>query len=168
MLWGGPVAAQTLSVSSDEAALAKRALGQVQRASFASDREYCGYIGRASTGRLVVTKFNAGGRNGCTPAWPGHGVRPVASIHTHGAYDPRVPAEFPTTLDMERDAAEGVNGYIATPGGRLWFVDSRARIAVQLCGLGCLDQDPAFRPGDDGTIRRSYSYEQLRAIETGG
>ncbi len=164
----GPGMAQQVYIPSDEAALVKRVLSAPQRKSFARDREYCAYLARSNSGRLKVTAFREGGRNGCSPVRPSNGFRAVASIHTHGAYDPRVPAEFPTTLDMDTDAAEGVNGYVATPGGRLWYLDTRARIAVQLCGIGCLTSDPNFRPGDDGVIRRSYTYQQLKALELGG
>ena len=162
-----PVAAQSIQIPSDQAALVKRSLTVPQQKSFARDREFCAYLGRTSGGRLKVTSYREGGRNGCSPARPSAGFRPLASIHTHGAYDPRVPAEFPTTLDMDMDAAEGINGYVATPGGRLWYLDTRKRIAVQLCGIGCLASDPQFRAGDDGYIRRSYTYDQLRALELG-
>ena len=152
---------------SEKANYVKRILRVPQQRSFAQDREYCAYLWRSRNGRLKVIPFRAGGRNGCSPYWPTNGIRPIASIHTHGAYDPGVPAEFPTTQDMDTDAAEGVNGYIATPGGRLWYLDARARVAVQLFGIGCLARDPHFRAGDDGTIRRRYTYDQLRAIERG-
>ncbi|MEX0286769.1 MAG: DUF4329 domain-containing protein [Paracoccaceae bacterium] len=166
----GPLSAQSqaIRIPAKEVELVKRSLASPQRQSFARDREYCAYLGRLSNGRLKVTAYNEGGRNGCTPLRPGGGFRPIASIHTHGAYDPRVPAEFPTTLDMDMDRAEGINGYVATPGGRLWYLDSRSGVAVQLCSIGCLNRDPAFRPGDDGVIRRSYSYDQLKRLEFGG
>jgi Domain of unknown function (DUF4329) len=163
-----PVAAQeaaTLTISSAEIALVRSHLGRAQKQSFRSNREYCGYLGRTSSGRLVVTRLVPGYRDVCTPPLPQRGVTRVASIHTHGAYDRDVPAEFPTTLDIESDATEGVNGYIATPGGRLWYVDSRARVVHQLCGPGCLPQDPDFHPGDDGDIRELYRYRDLLALE---
>lgn len=162
----GPVRAGPVTVPSNEAALVRRSLSRPQQLSFERDREYCAYLGRTRTGRLKVTAYAEGGRNGCRPMRPA-GFRAIASIHTHGSYDRRVPAEFPTTLDMEIDAAEGVNGYVATPGGRFWFLDSRARVAVQLCGPGCLPQDPRFHAGDDGVIAGSYTYQQLKALEMG-
>ncbi len=166
--FGGAAWAQSVQVPSDQAAMVKRYLKAPQKRSFDRDREYCAYLGRTSFDRLKVSNFREGGRNGCTPGRPQGQFEPIASIHTHGAYHPRVPAEFPTTLDMDMDAAEGVNGYVATPGGRFWYLDSKARIAVQLCGIGCLPSDPNFRAGDDGEIRSSYTYEQLRAMELGG
>lgn len=157
---------RAVAVPAAEIALVKKHLYRTQRLSFARNREFCGYLGRNRNGRLVVTRLVQGFANGCTPRTPPRDVQLLASIHTHGAYDRDVPAEFPTTLDMESDAAEGVNGYVATPGGRLWYIDSRAMVAVQLCGLGCLPQDPGFRAGDDGVIHQSYRYDELKKIET--
>lgn len=142
------------------------AVGDLQQRSFAHDVEYCGYVGRDLAGNLVLTQVNRGGRNGCTPAPPDQMLELVASVHTHGAYSPEVPAEFPTSLDMDSDAREGVNGYVATPGGRLWYIDSTERVAFQLCGLGCLPQDPDFRAGDDGAIAQRYTYDELVDLES--
>lgn len=157
-----------VTIPAAEIALVRQRLERVQRQSFRGDREYCGYLGRTRSGRLVVTRMRRGQRNGCTPPLPQRGLTLLASIHTHGAYARDVPAEFPTTLDIDSDAAEGVNGYIGTPGGRLWFIDSAARVAYQLCGPGCLPQDPHFHAGDDGVIKRGYRYRDLRRLELGG
>lgn len=154
-----------MATKSAEAEFAKQQLARVQHRSFAKNREYCGYLARNRNGRLVATRMARGLKNGCTPPRPKTGMRLIASLHTHGAYDPRVPAEFPTTLDMRSDIAEGVNGYIATPGGRFWYIDSRQLRATQLCELACLPQDPRFRAGDDGIIKMRYSYEELLTIE---
>ena len=163
-----PGAAQVTRPPADEVALVKAHLRAAQAASFQRSREYCGYLVRLRNGGLQVTRLRRGNRNGCTPLAPPPGSQALASIHTHGAYHPSVPAEFPTTLDMESDAREGVNGYVATPGGRLWYIDSARQETVQLCGLGCLPQDPSFRAGDDGVIRKHYHYRDLWRIETQG
>lgn len=149
-----------------EVEMVKARLAPLQHLSFAARYEYCGYLG-LSRGQLTFTDMVRGGHNGCTPVMPGNGFRRVASLHTHGAYDPSVPAEFPTVLDMQSDRREGVNGYVATPGGRLWYIDSRAMVAVQLCGLACLPQDPAFHAGDDGKIATRYSLRELKRLESG-
>lgn len=140
-------------------------LTPLQHLSFAARYEYCGYLGLLPDGQPGFTEMLRGGHNGCTPKMPAEGLTLRASLHTHGAYDPSVPAEFPTVRDMESDRAEGVNGYISTPGGRLWYIDSRAMIAVQLCGPGCLPQDPNFHPGDDGLIAQRYFVDDLRRLE---
>lgn len=149
----------------DEVAAVKERFEPLQQLSFATRFEYCGYMGFDVHQELAFTEMLRGGHNGCTPEMPAEGLVLIASMHTHGAYDADVPAEFPTSLDMESDREEGVNGYVATPGGRLWYIDSTSMIAVQLCGLGCLPQDPNFHAGDDGPIDKSYSYADLLALE---
>ena len=62
---------------------------------------------------------------------------------------------------MEGDEAEGIDGWVATPGGRLWYVDSSDMVTSQICGIGCLPMDPDFIPGDMGFVAQSYRYEQL-------
>ena len=146
-------------------AAVKERFAPIQLLSFAVGFEYCGYLGRSAQGEMIFTEMARGDWDGCTPPGPPDGFTPLASLHTHGAYDPFVPAEFPTVLDIEADNAEGVDGYVATPGGRLWFIDGAAMIAYQICGLGCLPQDPDFRPGDDGIISSFYTVSDLEALE---
>ncbi|MFT7596846.1 MAG: hypothetical protein ACI8R4_004188 [Paracoccaceae bacterium] len=141
-------------------------LTPLQQLSFATSFEYCGYLGHTPAGNIGFTEMIRGGHNGCTPKMPAGGLSLAASLHTHGAYDAQIPAEFPTVLDMQSDKAEGVNGYISTPGGRLWFINSAADEAIQLCGLGCLPQDPNFHAGDDGPIANRYSYDELLGLES--
>ncbi len=150
----------------DDLQAAQNWLSRVQHLSFATDREYCGYLGYNESGEIVFTDMVRGGHDGCTPELPETGLTLIASLHSHGAYDPDVPAEFPTSLDMESDREEGVNGYVSTPGGRLWYIDSSAMIAVQICGLRCLPQDPSFHSGDDGFIQESYSHSDLVRLES--
>lgn len=149
----------------DEIGAAQEWLARAQHLSFATNREYCGYLGYTQDGQIGFTEMQRGGHDGCTPWMTDNGLALVASLHTHGAYDPDVPAEFPTSLDIDSDAREGVDGYISTPGGRLWYVDSIARVAIQICGLNCLPQDHSFRAGDDGMIRDFYSQADLRRLE---
>ncbi len=148
-----------------EIAAVKARLEAVQLLSFATGLEYCGYLLETSDGTRQFTDMVRGHTDGCTPPAPRAGLTARASIHTHGAYDRTVPAEFPTVLDMESDRREGVMGYVATPGGRLWYIDSEKMETRQLCGLGCLPQDPAFHAGDDGKIETHYSYQALKALE---
>ena len=125
---------------------------RIQQLSFANDREYCGYVGWDVSGELTFTPPVIGRTDGCTPIYPSDDLTVFASYHTHGSFDVDVPAEFPTILDMESDEEEGIDGYIATPGGRLWYVDSEAMEVYQICSIGCILQDPAFMAGLDGTI----------------
>lgn len=151
--------------SSAEIEMLKQRLAPIQHLSFAAGYEYCGYLGRRGNGAPGFTKILRGHHNGCTPKVPGEGFGLIASLHTHGAYDPSIPAEFPTALDMRSDRREGVVGYVATPGGRLWYIDSKAMLAVEICGPGCLPQDPDFHAGDDGEIAERLSYAQLLALD---
>ncbi|TMV10137.1 DUF4329 domain-containing protein [Ruegeria sediminis] len=148
-----------------EIAAVKARFAPLQHLSFAVGYEYCGYLGRTVQGSMVFTEMVRGDWDGCTPPAPPSNFVPIASMHTHGAYDPFVPAEFPTVLDLEADHIEGVDGYVATPGGRLWYIDGRAMEAIQICGEGCLPQDPDFRSGDDGAIAKRYTLKDLQALE---
>ena len=55
----------------------------------------------------------------------------------------------------------GTNGYVATPGGRFWYIDGTSGSVYQLCAPGCLPRDPGFVAGLFGDIRAFYTLEQL-------
>lgn len=160
-----PAVAAAQSNSQAEVALAKNVLDELQILSFAQDREYCGYLAYDEAGSLRATPPTRGLRDSCEADFPPDAWVPFASYHTHGAFDADVPAEFPSVSDLEADEAEGTDGYVATPGGRVWFVDSNDMEVSQLCGIGCLRQDPKFISGLDGKIAQSYTYRQLLDIE---
>ena len=153
-----------LAQSADEINLVKSVLNQLQDASFSANREYCGYIGFDDKGVLFASNASRGRRNSCLGKAPDN-MEIIASYHTHGAFDLDVPAEFPSATDLEGDEEEGIDGYIATPGGRLWYSDSQDMEVSQICGLGCLKQDPKFKAGLDGDIHISYSYQELLKLE---
>jgi hypothetical protein len=148
-----------------ERALATAILTDLQIRSFAENREYCGYLVRDGNGRLVTGPVNAGIEDACPLPQIPRGFDAVASFHTHSTYSPWFQSEFPTVQDMLTDAATGTNGFISTPGGRLWYVDGRALVVTQLCGRGCLPQDPNYDPTDDGVVRQSYTLDELRRRE---
>jgi len=132
---------------------------RVQPRSIADNREYCGYIGLNALGGLAATGPKRGRRDSCEPDAPPRAFEILASYHTHGAFTTAADIEVPSEEDLIGDIEEGVDGYIATPGGRMWFNDARARRAVLLCGQGCVKGDRRFRecaaypPGTDYTIR---------------
>lgn len=167
--WAGKphVEATIASPDAGEVALVKSRFQYLQHQSFRTDREYCGYLIRDRFGVLGVTPMRQGSRNGCSPVPPGPGVEIVASMHTHGAFSAGIAAEFPTVLDMVSDLSEGINGYVATPGGRLWFIDTGNLIVRQMCSPGCLPQDPDYQPHDEAVIAESYSLKQLRYLQFG-
>ena len=152
--------------SAAEIRLATEMLAEMQLPSFNNDREYCGYLAINDDGELVATPISEGEQSSCQYDGPEDGFLMIASIHTHGRYDADVPAEFPSVGDIEADEDEGVDGFVATPGGRLWYVDTEDMVVRQLCSLNCLPQDPRFRAGDDGVIEMSYTYQELLLLES--
>lgn len=144
-----------------ESALARATLNALQAPSFTQNREFCGYIIRTADGDLAATPATPGEMGSCLSTEPPQDAIILASYHTHGAFEYDTPSEFPSIDDVEADEAEGIDGYIATPGGRFWYVDSTELVVSQICSIGCLQQDPAFEAGLDGTIQESYTYDEL-------
>lgn len=145
----------------EERAYAQAVLSVLQSLSFKNDREYCGYLARRPDGTLFATPARKGRLDLCMPLLPDEPATLIASYHTHGAFNIRADSEVPSPEDIQADMAERVDGWVATPGGRLWFIDHRAAMARQVCGPGCLPQDPDFLPGQVGPIARSYSLRTL-------
>jgi hypothetical protein len=143
-----------------ERALAVALFTLLQPRSVASDVEFCGYIYRDSRGRLRASGPVAGGEGTCNAPWPASGT-PLASWHTHGGFDVDKWNELPSARDLQADAFEGVDGWIATPGGRLWHVDGAAREATLVCGPFCLPGDAEYDPDSVGEIERRYSFDDL-------
>ncbi len=142
-------------------------LTDLQRVSFAANAEHCGYIGRDSGGSIVVTDINRGTEASCNLPEIPSSMAVVASFHTHSTYSPEYASEWPTATDMMSDAAFGIGGYISTPGGRLWYVDTQSMTVRELCGRGCLPQDPDYRPQDDGPLRPVMTLADLQRWENG-
>ncbi len=152
----GAAAAQTW----DEIDMVKALFAELQLLSFAKRREYCGVIGHDAEGRLVASLARAGAQASCDLEWPGD-IRVTASYHTHGAFDAGFVNELPSDTDMRSDRELGVNGWIATPGGRLWHVDHKAMVARQVCGVNCLPVAPGFYKSHSGHVAKSYDYPAL-------
>lgn len=153
------------SPTGDELAFVQGILHQMQLQSYATGAETCGYVGRDAQGQMMATTINIGREASCLLPRKPAGMRTVASIHTHGTYSPAYASEFPTVQDMTTDARDGINGYISTPGGRLWYVDTVTMTVRQICGRNCLPQDPHYRPEDDGPVRPVFTIADLRAWE---
>lgn len=146
--------------SQDEITFVKELFAELQQKSFERNREYCGFIGYDADGVLVANRAKRGRADSCTPRWPNR-LDVIASYHTHGAYDIDAWSEIPSGDDMESDEADGVDGWVATPGGRLWYIDTEDMVTFQVCGIGCLPQDPNFVPAPEDNIQQSYSYDEL-------
>lgn len=140
-------AAQSLEGIEDEVdRFAVRHLHQVQALSIRDNREYCGIIGFDVTGRIKATGPHPGEMDSCDPGEDPPGFQAIASYHTHGAFSPDADSEVPSVDDLLGDFEEGIDGYVATPSGRVWVNVLEDRTSYLLCGPGCVRSDPAFRP----------------------
>lgn len=150
-----------LAQSAEENALIRRVFAELQPISIRENVEYCGYVGFSADGRLIASRATRGDEGSCLADDPRDIEVITASYHTHGSYSPDYYNEVPSGDDMEGDEEEGIDGWVATPGGRLWYIDTEDMIARQVCGIGCLASDPRFVAGDMGHIEQSYSYGEL-------
>lgn len=152
-----PVSAQ----DAEELRIAREVLTRLQPISFDKKREYCGYIGYDENGVLKASAAVAGTRDTCSARFP-RNLAITASYHTHGDFDDGYFNEIPSDIDMEGDREFYMNGYVSTPGGRLWYIDTQIMLATQICGVSCLPVAGGFRKGPSGDIAESYSYDALR------
>lgn len=147
-----------------EVAFVTALFNEVQPTSISEGREYCGLIGVDARGDFVATTARRGGASSCLPPeTAGPGVTVLASYHTHARYTPDYWTEVPSFDDMRTDIEDGTDGYIATPGGRLWYVDARAKVARQICGARCLVSDPTY-PEGVSDVQQTYTLDELRAF----
>lgn len=144
-----------------EVAMVKGIFARLQPISISENVEYCGYVGFDDMGDLAFSQPARGDEGSCGPEDPENLAVITASYHTHGGHSVDYFNEVPSGEDMEGDEEEGIDGYVATPGGRLWYIDSSDMVATQLCGIGCLPADPLFRVGENGLIKQSYTYDDL-------
>lgn len=140
----------------------KAQFNAIQPRSIAENREYCGYLGLLPNGDFAISGPRRGDPSGCLPDEPPGNMRVIASYHTHAAYAPRYDSEVPSTTDLESDFGEGINGYVATPGGRLWFNNRFDRTTMQVCSISCLISDPRFQPDTEFPVQLSYTLAALR------
>ena len=147
--------------STAEVELVKKTLAKLQRPSIRENVEYCGYIGLDRQGNLVASRATRGDAASCLSVDPKNIRVITASYHTHAAYSPDYSGEIPSGQDVEGDEEMGIDGYVSTPGGRLWYVDTTDMVISQLCGFGCLPRDGRFEQGADGKFQQSYTYKEL-------
>lgn len=144
-----------------EIALVSDLFNQIQPESLRRNREYCGYIGLDADGELVASKPRRGRKSSCTPRDPREIEVILASYHTHGGYEGHDGYEVPSVDDIESDEAEGIDGYVATPGGRLWYIDTEDMTISLVCGPKCLISAEDYAPEPDAEIQDFYSYDEL-------
>lgn len=153
--------ALAVSQSADEEALMREVYEELNPRSIAENIEHCGYVGYTAEGDLAISPPTPGDESSCLSDDPDNLDVVIASYHTHGGYSYDYDSEIPSGTDMETDEEEGIDGWVATPGGRLWYIDTTDMETWQVCGIGCLPSDPDFVPGDSGVIEQSYTYEEL-------
>lgn len=141
---------------------ARNFLSSIQTRSIRERREYCGYFYLDAAGQLQATPPIAGTVATCDMPAPRVGQGIIASYHTHGAYGQGYDNEVPSAVDLLSDFDFGIDGYVSTPGGRVWLVDFQTRTTRQICGRGCVISDPNFVPEDEAQIRASYTVRDLR------
>ena len=147
---------------SEVAEFAKAQLDALQPASFADDKELCGIIFETSDHELGASIPRDGDQASCDIAYFDEpGMVPIASFHTHGKHSRRYDGEVPSVVDIRSDIATGMDGYVSTPGGRLWRVDHREAAAELVCGPGCVTQDPNYTPCPSDAIKTRYTMRDL-------
>jgi len=144
-----------------EIAFTKVFLNSIQAQSFADNREYCGYIGINPDGTFGATEARRGKMNNCVPRYAARDFKALASYHTHGAASEQVETEYPSYEDLRADIYEGVDGYIATPGGRLWYNNAATHRSELLCGAYCLTSDPRHQETSSLPAGTSFSLDEL-------
>ena len=133
-------------------------LGSIQADSIADRAEYCGYF-YTTPGGIAATEPNRGTKASCRFGAPPPTT--VATWHTHGAYDEGYDNEVPSSQDLRSDFLIRRQGYVSTPGGRVWKTDWVEGETFQLCGRGCVPSDPGWVAEDEGRIRRAYTLSDL-------
>lgn len=138
---------------------------KIQAKSIAENREYCGLVGFDKQGELRVTPAKAGNEDSCDPGEAPSDWEVIASYHTHGAFLDDADSEVPSVDDLLGDIEEEIDGYIATPGGRVWLNVAAEKLTFQLCGRGCVRSDPNARQCKSFTPEIEYTLPDLRAHE---
>jgi hypothetical protein len=149
--------------SPEETAFARGLLTNLNRLSIQFNREVCGFIVRSPSGRIQSTKASWGTAASCmsNPVPPEMTV--ISSWHTHAAWGLGYDGEVPSTIDVEGDMRMGVDGWVSTPGGRLWFIDGQTGRLEQICGRDCLPADPNFYPEEHGPVAKNYTLSTLQS-----
>lgn len=156
----GPVQGRSTPQTTEEIAFAKSVLDDLQPQSIAQNREFCGFIGLNEDGDYIATTPTRGRKGSCQPEMDDD-FEPLASFHTHGAHSADYDSELPSTDDLLADMDEGVDGYIGTPGGRVWFNDSSKERSFLLCGPRCISSDPGYDPDDAPPPANEYDLDGL-------
>jgi hypothetical protein len=142
-------------------------LQKIQKVSFDENIEYCGYIVSTPDGSLKAVGPKRGSVVGCRTPLVYKPEAILVSFHTHGAFDPRMLTEIPSTLDFDAVAMERVVAYIATPGGRLWHLDFESATArLIICSpKDCLPRQKSAPKALDYSVPDTLTRSQVVEIE---
>ncbi len=160
MLFGCLAASPVYADEIDRFAI--KQLNEAQPLSIKQNREYCGLIGYDASDQLAATKPRKGRRHSCNPGRDPRGWDVIATYHTHGGYDVDSDSEVPSMSDMREDFRDGIDGYIATPGGRVWLNSVERRKALMLCGRNCVLSDANFKPCNGFLPKKQYTMQSLQ------
>ena len=152
-------------------AVAEAVLTEAQELSLANNREYCGYIAFNAEDKLQFTAPVRGDIASCEPPLVPDSWELIASYHTHGALDPNDPEvsfELPSSGDLVSDSDEGVDGYLSTPGGRFWFIDTVDEVVILLGDIGYFEPDPNFVADDECPPFQEYSFDEIFYLDEEG
>lgn len=129
------------------------ALNGVQALSSAQNVEFCGYYALDADQQIAVTPPTRGDADSGLSADPPPGFRGAGVMAaTISTPMPR----FPRSTICSADIDEQIDGYVATPGGRVWLNLYEEETAVMLCGAGCIavDTDSSSAGRTDDLQRR--------------
>jgi len=85
----------------------------------------------------------------------------TSSSHTHGPHDPDYTVEMLSDQDMLSNRSLAVEGWVATSGGRQWYVDLALIETRQACGTGSVPMAPGYESAGDGPVARHYRFDGL-------
>jgi|GEM_PF-3717515 len=160
---------QAAEISVEAAAMAMKALAEVQPRSLKDQVEYCGSV-ILRNGKLKVLGPAKGDFESCEPPQLGRTDSYLASFHTHGEFSWDSPTEIPSDEDFQGVKEEGVTGFIGTPGGRVWQLDPISGIASQRFCLGfklCLTKSKRKDPFSDLSIPLSLTRDEANQLLQG-
>lgn len=151
----------TSAQSAEETEFMIALMHSMNPASIRNNREICGHVVRGPNGRITSTKVSWGGEASCASLPVPEQYEVLSSWHTHAAWAPNYDNEVPSTVDVEGDLSRGINGWVGTPGGRLWFINGQTGDMYQVCEEDCLPADPNLQMDGNGPVAKSYTLEEL-------
>ena len=167
---GRPPARERVVSTEQLTSYARATLAEIQPRSIANNQEYCGVIFEDEEGNLQTSKIYAGERAACALDWGVPlGYYVVASFHSHGGFDTQYASEIPSSLDLATDIDARIDGFVGTPGGRIWHNRWQNEATELACGEACLPVDPRYEAfkrtsGQRLNIARRYSMDELNNL----